>query len=149
MSNDDDTQPSHNTAVIPTVSAEMVAIAELGRSLHGRLDAQDATLESVKNEGQRTGMRMTRVEMRLDDVETRLTRNSGRVKEVSEQDLAQDAQLAQERAAREELAGKVDKLLAIGERLDKLAQKPAVKAIGALITIAIITYAAAHGVTIK
>lgn len=65
---------------------------------------------------------------------------------LSSSDLAQDAQLAQEKAAREELAGKVDALLAIGQRIDKLADRPAAKAIGVLIVFLVGTYLAGRGI---
>lgn len=140
---DDETLPSS------TIDPALVLLTQIKQSMDAGFTEVRSDLESVKNEGQRTNLRLTRQEVRMDDVEVRLSHNSMRAKAESSHDMEQDAQLVQERAAREELATKVDALLAIGERLDKLAKNPAAKAIGAIVTFALVAYAASHGITIK
>lgn len=90
---------------------------------------------------------------------------SERVHAVAEEHASQvsmesEAQLAQERAAREELAAKVDALalghaaldskqdmqLAILGRLDKVASNPLVKTVAAMLATALVTWLASHGV---
>lgn len=53
-----------------------------------------ADLETVKAEGQRTNLRLTRQEVRMDDVETRLANNSMRAKQSSSVDLDHEAKIA-------------------------------------------------------
>jgi len=71
---------------------------------------------------------------------------------TSQMDLEHDAQLAQERAAREDLAAKVDVLtetqqtqLAILSRLDKITSNPLVKTILTILGTAFATWAASKG----
>ncbi len=122
----------------PTVQLAAVPdwAIELTKSVKSGFDEVRRDLETVKAEGQRTNLRLTRQEVRMDDVETRLANNSIRAKSTTQQDMEQDAQLAQERAAREALAVKVDDIaktneaqLAILARLDKIASNPTVKLI--------------------
>jgi predicted nucleic acid-binding Zn-ribbon protein len=156
MSDDMPEQPK--TKEIPAAKPEDILLAELRsgfRTVNARLDVQDATLDNVVREGQRTNVRLTRIEERVDEVETRMGRTSSRVKEVSQADLAHDAQLAQERAAREALAQKVDALdakqdtqLAILTRLDGIAKNPLVKTIAAMLATAFVTWLATHGIKV-
>ncbi len=158
---DDDTQPSSmppqpKTTELVAPDPLQIAIAKLTSLVDRGFHETRADLESVKNEGQRTNLRLTRLEMRQDDVETRLTRTSVRAKAESDQDMARDAQLAQERSAREELAGKVDALtktqdvqLAILARLDKVTSNPTVKVIAGMLATALITWLASHGGSLK
>lgn len=69
-----------------------------------------ADLETVKAEGQRTNLRLTRQEVRMDDVETRLANNSMRAQQSTGVDLDHAAKLglaladlAEEKAKREAL----------------------------------------------
>jgi hypothetical protein len=124
------------TAQLPAADPVQVLLMQLRNQMTAGFNETRADLESVKNEGQRTNLRLTRLEMRQDDVETRLTRSSDGVRGLSQHDVEHDAQLAQEKAAREALATKVDDLsasqelqLAILGRLDKLAANPTVKVI--------------------
>ncbi len=71
---------------------------------------------------------------------------------TSQMDLEHDAQLAQERAAREALATKVDALtetqqtqLAILSRLDKITSNPLVKTVLTILGTAFATWAASKG----
>lgn len=89
------------TVAMPVVPAWAIKLTE---TMQGGFAKIDADLETVKAEGQRTGLRLTRQEVRMDEVETRLANNSIRAKSSTEQDKEVAAQLAQERAAREALA---------------------------------------------
>lgn len=128
-----------------------------------RLDKQDEVLERVANESIDTNTRLVKVELRLEsaerkvgDIEERLGRTSTGVKGLSTSDAEQAAQLAQERAAREELAKKVDGLtatqdmqLAILSRLDRVASNPTVKVIAGMVATALLTWLASHGGSLK
>lgn len=137
--------------------ANLTKLVETGLgNINTRLDSQDIVLAKVVDGGIETNTRLTRVEVRLDgaeqrvsDLEGRTVRNSMRVNQASEVDMEQAAALAAEKVAREELAAKVDTLLAIGTRLDRLTRNPIAKAIATVIGLAIISYAASHGISIK
>lgn len=168
--NDDDTQPSEmppqpKTREIPAPRPEEILLAEVRsgfRSVNQRLDTQDATMEKLVTEGIESNVRLTRIEVRVEgaelrvaELESRIGRTSSRVKEVSQQDMAQDAQLAQERAAREALAAKVDAIaktnetqLAILARLDKVASNPTVKLILFAIGVAVTGWLMSHGIKV-
>lgn len=128
-----------------------------------RLDSQDTQLEMVMKEGQRTNSRLTLIEGRVEDVESRMSRASTGVRGLSQTDATHDAQLAQERSAREALAIEVAAVkadvtavktemstqTAILTRLDKVASNPTVKVIlFALGTIAT-GYLASRGLVAK
>jgi hypothetical protein len=156
MSDEMPEQPT--TKELPAADPVQVLLIKIQRSMEAgfngvgdRLDRQDRVLERVSSEGIEVNTRVARIEVRLEkvehgveDLEARVGRASTRVKQVSEQDLAQDAQLAQERAAREELAEKVDKLLGIGERLEKVTKNPTIKVLAGMLATAAITWLAAH-----
>jgi hypothetical protein len=99
--------------------------------------------------------RLTVVEMRVKDGEERAARTSSAVRGASAVDLEHEAQLSQERAARESLAVEVRALsesqatqLAILSRLDKVASNPLVKTAGAMMLTALVTWLASHGVSV-
>jgi hypothetical protein len=146
---EDETLPGTPTVSIPKADPALILLTQIKLSMDAGFTEVRSDLESVKNEGQRTNLRLTRQEVRMDDVEVRLGHNSLRAKAESSHDLEQDAQLVQERAAREALAAKVDTLLAIGERLDKLAKNPIAKVVGTILAFTLAGYAASHGITIK
>lgn len=111
--------------------------------------------------------RITVVERRQDDYDKRANANSERAKSQSQIDASQEAQLAQERAARAELATKVDaqaaqiatlvtvnqQQLALLTQASDAAKKvwanPAVKAMAAVIWTGIVAYLAKHGISIQ
>lgn len=105
------------TATVTTVSPEMVAIAHLSEVIGARLDSQDTKLDKIVTGGIDTNVRLERVEVRLtgaearvDILEGRAVNTSLRVQGASQGAIEGAAQLAQERAAREALTAKVDKL---------------------------------------
>lgn len=131
-----------------------------------KLDNQDAKLDKVVTEGIESNTRLTRIEVRVDgverhvgDLESRVGRASNRVREVSQSDLDQSAQLAQERAAREALAADAAAVkkdvtelkqsqelqLAILTRLDKIAANPNLKIILAVLATAATAWLANKG----
>ncbi len=126
------------------------------KNIDSRLDSQDGKLDKVVTEGIEANVRLTRIEVRVDgaeqrvgELEGRIGRTSMRIQESSKVDLEQASALAQEKIAREELAVKVDTLLAIGERLDRLTKNPIAKAIATIIALALVSYAASKGIVIK
>ena len=89
-------------------------------------------------------------------LETRANSTSIRAKTMSEQDMAQDAQLAQERAAREALAAKVDAIAAetkvqtvmlasLAKKAGALLADPRVKAAGMVLWMAFTGWLASKG----
>jgi superfamily II RNA helicase len=148
------TVPDWAIELTRSVKAGFIAAEERFDKQDAALLSQGAKLDKVVTEGIETNVRMTRFEVRLEDLEGRAGKTSLAVRGASMVDMEQAAQLVQERAAREALAKEVDDLkksqatqLAILERLDKLAEKPAVKVIlFALGTIAT-GYLASKGLT--
>lgn len=164
MSNDEDTQPSVNvvqvsvmpeqpkTKELPAVSGVEVAITHLTRAveLGFREIRQDVALVShdlgvVK---ERVGI----IETWKNDQDARTTRTSAGVRGLSLTDAEQQAQLGQERAAREDLSRRVDSLdakqdiqLQLLQRLVKLTEKPVVKLVATAIGTAILGYLSARG----
>lgn len=116
----------------------------------------NANLEVVSND-------LGVVKDRVTILETERARFSGGVKSLSTANAEQDAQLAQERAAREALAADVavvkgdmasvkrdtEMQTAILVRLDNIARNPLVKTLGAMLATALVTWLAAHGINIK
>lgn len=99
------------------VKASREEAAENFTKVEGRLTSQDTKLDKVITEGIEANVRLDRVEVRLtgaearvDILEGRAVNTSLRVKGASDVGLEASAQLAQERASREALATKVDKL---------------------------------------
>ena len=146
---EDDTLPGIQTQTLQAPDPVQVMLARLTKTVETGFTDLRADTETLKNEGQRTNLRLTRLEMRQDDVETRLTRTSTRVKAESEHDMEQDTQLAQEMAAREALTAKVDTLVDIAGRLDRLFRHPVAKAVGSLLALALVTWLASHGVKVS
>lgn len=157
MSDDMPEQPK--TAQLPAADPVQVLLLKMQRSIESgfvavdhRLDRQESTLAKVANDGVETNTRLARVEVRVEaaersvgELEGRIGRTSTRVREASQVDMEQDAQLAQERAAREALAAKVDKLVGIGERLEKVTSNPTVKVLAGMLATAALTWLASHG----
>ncbi len=142
---DEDTQPSASempeqpkTAKIAAADPVLIILHEIKRDV----GEARADIALVSND-----LGLLKSEVRIiqtwkGDVDARLGNNSMRAKAESLHDVEQDTRL-------DTLGTKVDTLLAIGERLDKLAKNPVAKAIGGLIALAIVSYAAAHGITIN
>lgn len=150
------------TLKLPQDEINQGLLTKLQRTLEGFREETARDLDTVKNEGVRTGLRMTRVEARLDDVETRLSGHSIRASAITKTDEAQDAalaaakaELAQERAARQTevtelkaqiqtLTTKTDAQTQILQRLDRFTESPRVRntvsAVLGLIGVAAVYY---------
>ena len=89
--------------------------------------------------------RLVIVESWKNDVDSRAARTSLRVEQSSKIDLEQAAALAAEKEAREALTVKVDTLLAIGTRLDKVTSNPTLKVIVGMLLTAFVTWLAGKG----
>lgn len=86
------------------------------------------------------------------EVDLRATRNSARVSQVNQVDLLHEAQLAREKAAREDLAKKVDMLdlktdaqTVLLKKLLEFTEKPVIKLICTAIGAAALSWLAAKG----
>jgi predicted nucleic acid-binding Zn-ribbon protein len=164
MSDKPEEKPTVELPAVPKWAVELTTSVKSGfLTVNARLDSQDTKLDKVVTEGIEANVRLDRIEVRMkdaergiEDLESRIGRTSERVRGVSESDLEQDAQLAQERAAREELAAKVDAIaktnetqLAILSRLDNVAKNPLVKTLAAMLLTALVTWLASHGIAVK
>ncbi len=165
MSNEDETQPSGRrdpraeppeqpkTTQIPAISPIEVAITQLTRTVESGIRELRADVGLVSNDLSIVKDRVGIIESWKNDQDARASRTSAGVRSLSTTDAAHEAQLAQERAAREALAKEVSDLKATNEtqlailgRLDKVASNPLVKTLGAMLATAVITWLATHGV---
>jgi hypothetical protein len=144
-------EPSEKpTKELPAVPAWAV---ELTQSVKSGIAELRADVALVSNDLGVVKDRVAILESFRSDQEQRANRTSAGVRSLSTTDAAQEAQLAQERAAREELAAKVDSLaktnetqLAILGRLDAVVKNPLAKTLVAMLATAAITWLAGHGV---
>jgi len=135
-----DQPPEYKTKDLPKASPEMVAIANLSNEVKSGFRLLAADMELMKDGLDVTKREVAAIQKWKGLQEDRMSRNSMRASQQTEQDMEQAAQLAQEKAAREELASKFEELatdqklqLAILSRLDKVASNPVMK-----VTIAIV-----------
>lgn len=140
-------KPTVEIAQVPQWAVNLTIMVKDG------LREMGADIKLVSNDLGIVKDRINIIESWKNDQDSRSARTSQRVQQASQSDLEQVAQLAQERAAREELAGKVDALtttqatqLAILARLDAVAKNPLAKTLAAMLATAAITWLAAHGV---
>lgn len=145
MSNDDSMPPQPKTAELPAADPVQVLLLKIQRGMDTGFLNMGADIKLVAND-------LSVVKERVNLLERRADNTSDRVKQASSSDLDHDAQLAQERLAREELAAKVDALtttqatqLAILGRLDKVAANPHVKVILAVLAAAAVSWATSKG----
>ena len=147
------TQPSmpesRPTTQLPAVPQWAV---ELTQSMKEGFRLTNANIEIVSNDVGVLKDRVTILESRRNDDDARASKHSGGVRALSQTDLAHDAQLAQERLAREALASKVDKMATetsqqtlLLAQLLKLTEKPVVKLIATAIGTAVLTWLSARG----
>ncbi len=118
------------------------------RNLTANVELVSSDLGVVKD-------RVTILESRRNDDDARTSKLSGGVRGLSTSNAEQDAQLAQERMAREALAKEVADLkgsqalqLTILTRLDNITKNPLVKTLGAMLLTALVTWLATHGVKV-
>jgi len=99
-----------------------------------RADSQDERLDNIERQvdiavqdGKDNNKRTTLLEVKIEEMQRRADTSSLRVKQPSQHDLEAQAALAQERAAREALAQKVDgvesKVVAVATKVDTLTTK--------------------------
>lgn len=145
--------PQPKTVELPAVPTWAV---ELTQSVREGFARTNANLELVSNDLSLVKERVALLESWKISSETRAARTSDAVRSASQVDVEQAAQLAQERAAREALAAKLDALsgtqeaqLAILSRLDKVAANPIVKTLAAMLATAVITWLASHGIGVS
>lgn len=140
---------------------------ELTKSVKGGFAAVNTRLDGLEGTDKTLADAVNRMDSDVKELRSGQRRNEEDIRRLSDRtkdtsltasqgDLEGAAQLAQERQAREELATKVDALtstqetqLAILGRLDKVAKNPLVKTMAAMLATAVITWLAAHGVSIR
>ena len=151
MKDDEITQPSSvvdgaKTASLPAISPEMVALTLLGQTMSAGFRETNANIALVSSD-------LSLVKDRVALLETERTKHSGGLRGLSTSNAEQDAQLAQERMAREALAAEVAAIkaetstqtLLLGQLL-KLGEKPVVKLIATAVGTAILTWLSTKGI---
>lgn len=120
-------------------------LVELTREVRGAR----ADISLVSNDLGIVKDRLVIIENWKNDSESRAARTSMRVEQGSKVDLEQAAALAAEKVAREELASKVDTLLAIGTKLEKLTNNPMLKVLVGMLLTAAVSWLASKGLAVK
>jgi hypothetical protein len=156
MSTDEDvTEPSGMpaqpaTKQLPAVSHVEILLTQIQAAMDAGFHTLRADVGLISNDLGIVKDRVGIIESWKNDVDARSTRTSSRVRQASEQDMAHEAQLAQERAAREALATEVADLKSVNAKqtlmlatITGLLDKPLVKrlgmAVGALLLAALTT----------
>ena len=149
----DDGPARHTTQMLPAADPVAIALIRIQQSL----DTLGANVSTLMEEGKGINLRVATLEARMGAIEVRPAITSDRVRAIADGhpsvvDLEQAAQLAQERAAREALAAKLDELsasqavqLTILARLDSVARNPRVKMLAAMLATAAIAWLSSHG----
>lgn len=152
-----DETPTTPTTTIPRDELVLGAISALAgemregfKAAESRDVALDAKADTLALNVTHLGGELSITNKRVSVVEERLNRQSGGVKELrqatSEHDLSQDKALSEEILARQDLATKVDTILRIGIRLDKLSENPTIKLIIFAAGIVVAGWLAQHGI---
>ncbi len=155
-----DTPEQPKTTQLPAVPAWAV---DLTTTVKAGIAELRADVALVSNDLGVVKDRVAILESFRNDTEARATRTSAGVRSLSSTNAEQDAQLAQERAAREALAAKTDSVeakvdaltasqslqMTILTRLDAITQQPLVKTLAAMLATAAITWLASRGISIK
>lgn len=112
---------------------------------NARLSGIENTVDTLVEDGKAANQRMTRLELRMDQVDKRASNQSERVRQASDVDLRHDAAIASLVTRSETLEGKVDAQLAILARLDAVAANPMVRRVAYALGAAVLSYLAAKG----
>jgi hypothetical protein len=142
--------PQPTTKQLPAVSHVEILLTQIQAAMDAGFHTLRADVGLISNDLGIVKDRVGIIESWKNDVDARGTRTSTRVQQASEQDLAQQAQLAQEREAREALAKEVADLKTTNAKqtvmlatITGLLDKPLVKrlgmAVGALLLAALTT----------
>lgn len=141
----EDMPPQPTTKQLPAADPVQVLLLKMQRGMEDGFRLTNANLEVVAND-------LGVVKERVAILENERTKLSGGVRGLSSLNAEQDAQLAQERMARESLAAEVAHLretnatqLAILTKLDKVTSNPTVKVLAGMAATAALTWLAAHG----
>ncbi len=143
----DDKPPQPSTTKIDAIPQWA---AELSQSVTRGFTELRADVQLVATDVSVVKDRVRIVEKRLDEHDTRATANSMRVRVTSEVDLKQDAELAKEKLAREELAARVEgieaNVAAIRKTVTDVLSNPKVLAVGRGLFLLLAGYAASKGI---
>ncbi|HXG69976.1 MAG TPA: hypothetical protein VNJ04_05105 [Gemmatimonadaceae bacterium] len=152
MSSRDDMPAQPTTKQIPAADPVQVLLLQLKSSMDTGFRETNANIDLLSGDLTSVKAEVRAIQTWKGEQEARSTRTSHRVQQVSDADLEQSAQLAQERSAREALATKVGDLdhkqdvqLALLKQLVKLTEKPVVKLVATAIGTAILGYLSARG----
>lgn len=128
---DEDKPPAWAVALQQTMTVGFDAVEK-------RLDTMEANLELQGGSVHDLGRRMTLLEERVGKTEDKQHSDSLRARAMSDVDLSHDAAIAQ-------LHEKMDRLIGIGDRLEKVAGNPTVRRVGYAVAMALLGYLTAKG----
>lgn len=120
-------------------------LEHLTKVVEGGFAKVHADIELVSNDLGIVKDRVVILEKWKIEADGRTTAHSIKVRSISESDLTQNAELAKERAAREELSKRVDELLSIARELRAIAANPMVRRVAYAAGSAVLFYLASKG----
>jgi hypothetical protein len=166
----DNPKPAPNTTAPPGNGTNADGLSRLEKLVEAGFRSMNANFELQAEAYETLNVRMGSIEKwrakqdeRLDRASLRVRKNDDAVRENSSADLEHQALLAKELIARQELALKVDTVMAkvenvitinqkqsvVIDKLGKIADSPLLKTLLVILTIAVMTYAANHGVHLE
>lgn len=130
---------------VPPWASELTVFVKSGfADLHERLDTMATNVDIQGDTVRDVAKRMTAMEERQNAADSRAANNSERAKAMGEVQTSAGLKDDKHDAAIAVLHQKVDRVLAIIERLDKIAANPLVRRIAYLVGAAVLAYLTAH-----
>jgi chromosome segregation ATPase len=162
---DPDKPPEHPTTKLDQIeilkgliSKQTQAISEGFAHQEERFAKVEAAVDMLVEDGKSANMRVTKLELRLEEFDQRATKNSYRVRENSQLDASQDAMIAklsgQVEAVDKKVAAVDEKVASVAKeqtaelvaRMDRIIANPAVKMLGTLLLGLLTGWLASKGV---
>lgn len=135
--------PEKPTVEIPKVPDWAIALTEKVTQgfakVEERFDRIEPTVETLVEDSKTSNLRMTRLEVRMDQQEERAKTQSLRVRGVSETDLKHDAAIADILTKVEAIAAKPDAADVVIAEMKEMAKRPAVQKLGAALVPVLLT----------
>jgi uncharacterized coiled-coil DUF342 family protein len=146
-------------AILREVRAMRTENGERFDKLEATVDKVETTVDTLVDDKREVRLELAGINKRIDRIEERADTSSLRARAESATNLEQDAELVKERAAREELAKKVDAVLektdaqtAMLARAENAAKKlwanPAVKALASALWLAFVYWLGSKGIKV-
>lgn len=130
---------------MPQWAAELsIAVKSGFAHVNERLVAMDANIDLQGDTTRDVAKRMTALEERQNTIEARLSNHSDRAKAAVLTDDKHDAAIALLNSKLDINTSKTEQVLAIAERLDKVAAHPMVRRVAYAVGLALLAWLAAH-----